>query len=554
MRRSKRIETLDQRPVNLDGYINEWPEMGFVAMTSPYDPKPSVKVANGRIVELDGKKREDFDFIDQFIADYAMNVERAEASMAVSSLEIARMIVDIHVSRKEILELVTGITPAKMTEVMNHLNVVELMMGMQKIRARRTPGNQAHITNLKDDPVQIAADAAEGALRGFAEEETTMGVARYAPLSAMALLIGSQVGRPGVLTQCSAEEATELELGIRGLTTYAETLSVYGTEKVFIDGDDTPYSKAFLNSAYASRGLKVRFTSGSGSEVLMGSSEKKSMLYLECRCLYATKGAGSQGIQNGSVSCIGVTGSVPSGIREVIAENLVAALLGLECASSNDQSFSNSDMRRTARTMLQFLPGTDFIFSGYAAEPNYDNMFAGSNFDAEDFDDYNVLQRDMQVDGGLRPVTEEEVIHVRNKAARAVQAVFTQLGLSPVTDAQGEAVTYAHGSKDTLDRDVTADLMAAEDVLKRGITGIDVVKALAETGFVDVAESVLSMLKQRVVGDYMQTAAILDKDFHVLSGINTPNDYMGPGTGYRVQGERWEEIKKIPHIINPQDI
>ena len=89
-----------------------------------------------------------------------------------------------------------------------------------------------------------------------------------------------------------------------------------------------------------------------------------------------TKGAGSQGIQNGSVSCIGVTASVPSGIREVMGENLVAALLGLECASSNDQSFSNSDMRRTARTMLQFLPGTDFIFSGYAGEPNYDNMFA----------------------------------------------------------------------------------------------------------------------------------------------------------------------------------
>ena len=554
MKRSKRIETLDKRPVNMDGYINEWPEMGFVAMSSPYDPKPSIKVEGGKIVELDGKKREDFDFIDQFIADYAINIERTEKSMSVPSLDIARMIVDIHVSRKEILELITGITPAKMVEVINYLNVVELMMGMQKIRARKTPGNQAHITNLKDDPIQIAADAAEGALRGFAEEETTMGVARYAPLSSIALLIGSQVGRPGVLTQCSAEEATELELGIRGLTTYAETLSVYGTEKVFIDGDDTPYSKAFLNSAYASRGLKVRFTSGSGSEVLMGNSEKKSMLYLECRCLYVTKGAGSQGIQNGSVSCIGVPGAVPGGIREVIAENLVAALLGLECASSNDQSFSNSDMRRTARTMLQFLPGTDFIFSGYAAEPNYDNMFAGSNFDAEDFDDYNVLQRDMQVDGGLRPVTEEEVIQVRNKAAKAVQAVFRQLALSPVTDEQVEAVTYAHGSKDTLPRDVTADLMAAEDVLKRGITGVDIVKALAESGYEDIAESVLNMLKQRVVGDYMQTSAILDRDFKVLSGVNTTNDYMGPGTGYRVEGKRWEEIKKIPHIINPQDI
>lgn len=554
MKRSKRIETLDKRPVNLDGYINEWPEMGFAAMSSPYDPEPSVRVENGKIVELDGKKREDFDFIDQFIADYAINIELAERSMSVPALDIARMIVDIHVSRKEILTLISGITPARMTEVINHLNVVELMMGMQKMRARKTPGNQAHITNLKDDPVQIAADAAEGALRGFAEEETTMGVARYAPLSSIALLIGSQAGRPGVLTQCSAEEATELELGIRGLTTYAETLSVYGTEKVFIDGDDTPYSKAFLNSAYASRGLKVRFTSGSGSEVLMGNSEKKSMLYLECRCLYATKGAGSQGIQNGSVSCIGVPGAVPGGIREVIGENLVAALLGLECASSNDQSFSNSDMRRTARTMLQFLPGTDFIFSGYAAEPNYDNMFAGSNFDAEDFDDYNVLQRDMQVDGGLRPVTEEKVIRVRRKAGKAVQAVFRQLGLSPISDEQVEAVTYAHGSKDTLPRDVTADLMAAEDVLKRGITGVDIVKALAETGYEDLAESVLNMLKQRVVGDYMQTSAILDRDFHVLSGVNTPNDYMGPGTGYRVEGERWEEIKRIPHIINPQDI
>jgi propanediol dehydratase large subunit len=546
------MEKLDQRPVNKDGFIDEWPEMGFIAMKSPYDPDPSVKIENGVITELDGRPRAEFDLLDQFIADHAIRIDRCESSMAVPSLDIARMIVDIHVTRKEILELVSGITPAKMVEVINYLNVVEMMMGMQKMRARKVPGNQAHITNLKDDPVQIAADAAEGALRGFSEEETTTGIARYAPFNAIALLIGSQAGRRGVLTQCAVEEATELELGIRGLTTYAETLSVYGTEQVFIDGDDTPYSKAFLNSAYASRGLKVRFTSGSGSEVLMGSSEKKSMLYLECRCLFVTKGAGSQGIQNGSVSCIGVPAAVPSGIREVMGENLVAALLGLECASSNDQSFSNSDMRRTARTMLQFLPGTDFIFSGYAAEPNYDNMFAGSNFDAEDFDDYNVLQRDMMVDGGLKPVTEEDVIRVRSRAAKAVQAVFHQLGLTEVTDEQVEAVVYAHGSKDTLDRDVAADLMSAEDMMKRGITGVDVVKALADTGFTDIAENILNMLKQRVIGDYMQTSAILDDQFHVMSGVNTPNDYQGPGTGYRVGGKRWEEIKKIPHIIDPR--
>jgi glycerol dehydratase large subunit len=202
--------------------------------------------------------------------------------------------------------------------VLNELNVVEMMMAMQKIRARKTPANQAHITNLKDNPVQIAADTAEGALRGFREEEATEGVAKYAPFNALALFIGSQIGKRGVLTQCDVEEATELELGMRGFTTYTVTMSVYGTESVFVDGDDTPYSKAFLASAYTSRGLKTRFTSGTGSEVRMGSSEGKSMLYLETRCLMLVKGAGVQGVQNGYVSCIEIATSVPSGNRVVL--------------------------------------------------------------------------------------------------------------------------------------------------------------------------------------------------------------------------------------------
>lgn len=48
-------------------------------------------------------------------------------------------------------------------------------------------------------------------------------------------------------------------------------------------------------------------------------------------------------------------------------------------------------------------------------------------------------------------------------------------------------------------------------MMKRGITGIDVVKALAESGYTVLADNILNMLKQRVIGDYMQTAAILDK-------------------------------------------
>jgi glycerol dehydratase large subunit len=554
MKRSKRFEILQKRPVNQDSFINEWPEKGFTAMESPYDPEPSIKIENGKITEMDGKNRRDFDFIDSFIADYAINLNQVGESMKMDVVAIARMLVDIHVSRKEIVKVFSGLSPSKITKVMNELNVVEMMMAMQKVRARKTPANQAHITNLRDNPVQIAADAAEGALRGFREEETTVGVARYAPFNAIALLIGSQIGKRGVLTQCAVEEATELELGMRGFTTYAETISVYGTESVFIDGDDTPYSKAFLASAYASRGLKTRFTSGTGSEVLMGNAEMKSMLYLETRCLMVTKGAGVQGIQNGAVSCIGITSSVPSGIRAVLAENLIASLLDLEVASSNDQTFTHSDIRRTARTMMQFLPGTDFIFSGYSGTPNYDNMFAGANFDAEDFDDYNVLQRDLMVDGGLRPVREEEVIEVRYKAAKVLQALFRELGLSRITDEEVEAAAYAHGSKDMPPRNELEDFEAIEDLMSRGITGIDIVKALVKTNYTDVADSILNMLKQRISGDYLHTSAILDDNFNIISAVNNANDYQGPGTGYRVQGKRWEEIKNIPNIINPDDI
>ena len=168
--RSKRFETLDARSVNLDGFINEWPEMGFVAMHSPYDPKPSATVRNGVIVELDGKTREEFDFLDRFIADYAIQIDRVEEMMKIPSVEIARKVVDISVSRKEVLKICSGITPAKIAEVVGYLNVVEMMMGMQKMRARLQPGNQAHITNLKDDPVQIAADAAEGSFRSLTEQ------------------------------------------------------------------------------------------------------------------------------------------------------------------------------------------------------------------------------------------------------------------------------------------------------------------------------------------------------------------------------------------------
>ena len=551
---SKRFLTRAERDINRDSFIQEWPETGLILFNSPADPKPQIRIQDGRITELDGKPEAQFDILDRFIARHAVDVSVAEQAMAIDSLAIARMLLDMDTSRESVVGLVGGLTPAKIMEVVNCLNVVEMMMAMQKMRARRTPSNQAHVTNRKENPALLAADAAEAVERGFSELETTVGVVRYAPFNAMAILIGSQTGRGTALTQCAVEESLGLRLAFLGLTTYAETLSVYGTEQAFRDGDDTPWSKAFLASAYASRGIKIRFTSGTGSEALMGHAEGKSMIYLETRCLMAIKGAGSQGVQNGSISCIALPESLPGGVRGVLAENLIAAMLDLELASGNDAMASHSQIRKSSKLMLQLLPGTDFIFSGYSSMPREDNLFGGGNFDSDDLDDYNVLQRDMLVDGGLRPVREAAVLAVRRRAAQAIQAVFRELRLPPISDQEVEAAVLAGSSADMPDRDVVADLHAAEQFLSRGVNGLDVIRALARHGFRDIAEKILAIQKLRVSGDYLQTSAVVVPGARVRSAINDANDYQGPGTGYQLDAARAAEISDIPQARDPRTI
>ena len=472
---------------------------------------------------------------------------------AVDDIAFARLIVDPGTPRAEVVRLAAGATPEKLARVVALLRPVELQMAVAKMRVRRTPSNQAHVTNRLDDPLLLAADAATAVAYGFREVETTVPVNADAPSNALAVLIGSQVGAGGALTQCSIEEALELELGLRGLTTYAETVSLYGTEKVFIDGDDTPWSKAFLCSAYASRGLKMRVTSGGGAEALMGAAEGRSMFSLESRCVALARAMGAQGVQNGGIDGASVVGCVPDGMRELLAENLLVMLRDLESCSGNDALVSESDMRRTAHTVPLFLAGSDFLFSGFGSIPRYDNMFGPSNFNAEDLDDYLVLQRDWGVDGALRPVTEQRMREVRERAAKACLAVYRELGLiapgdeptAGFTDDHVGEVVVAAGSKDVTPPDPQAILAASDAIMERQIGILDVVRALFATGFEEEARRVLAMGRARVAGDYLQTAAIFDEQMDCLSKVTDPNDYRGPGTGYEVPAARREEIAAI---------
>jgi propanediol dehydratase large subunit len=81
-----------------------------------------------------------------------------------------------------------------------------------------------------------------------------------------------------------------------------------------------------------------------------------------------------------------------------------------------------------------------------------------------------------------------------------------------------------------------------------------VVRALDAGGYELEAERVLEMIRQRLLGDVLQTSAILDEDLHVLSSLTDPNDYAGPGTGYRMSPKRRSEVAQVRQVWSAADL
>jgi len=217
-----RFRFMDQQRVNLDGFAVPDAALGLIAFDAPGDPEPSlVQDEAGAVLEMDSRPAAEFDVLDEFIARHGIDLAVAPEAMALTDTAYARMAVDPAVPRSELVRLASGMTPAKLARCLALLRPVELGIAMTKLRARRTPSNQAHVTNRSDDPLLLAADAATAAAFGLREVETTVPVLGDAASNAVAVSIGAAVGSPGVLVQCSVEEALELEMGMRGLVSYA---------------------------------------------------------------------------------------------------------------------------------------------------------------------------------------------------------------------------------------------------------------------------------------------------------------------------------------------
>jgi propanediol dehydratase large subunit len=181
-------------------------------------------------------------------------------------------------------------------------------------------------------------------------------------------------------------------------------------------------------------------------------------------------------------------------------------------------------------------------------------MFGGGNFDSDDLEEWLTVQRDWQVDAGIEPLGEEAALAVREKAARAIQIAFEAFGFPPITGEEVAAATVGNDSRDLPDRDRGADVAAADRVLAESISGLDVARELDRRGFTDVADAIVGMQRQRVSGDYLQTSAIVERDGGIRSAVNDPNRYTGPGTGYQLEGERWQLLQKLPYEVDVRDL
>ena len=90
----------------------------------------------------------------------------------------------------------------------------------------------------------------------------------------------------------------------------------------------------------------------------------------------------------------------------------------------------------------------------------------------------------------------------------------------------------ANGSRDLSPGHPKMVAEAAAAIEAKQLTVFDVIASLKRTGFDDEAEAIMRLTRERLHGDQLQTSAIFDEKFQVLSKITDPNDYSGPGTGY----------------------
>ena len=165
-----------------------------------------------------------------------------------------------------------------------------------------------------------------------------------------------------------------------------------------------------------------------------------------------------------------------------------------------------------------------------------------------------MLQRDFEADGGLTPIERgPRARPAPTRALDAIAAVLEELDLGkPTRGDEGERARRLR-----LGRDATAICRATwrvicEAIKARGITVVDVIKALAQArlsrggGEPPVARASCAFPATTCRPRRSCATAAC------ISAVNDPNDYRGPGTGYRLSRGAARGDRRDPRRARPR--
>ena len=275
------------------------------------------------------------------------------------------------------------------------------------------------------------------------------------------------------------------------------------------------------------------------------------MLYLEARCLVVVRAAGSQGIQNGSISCIALALAVPGGTREVLAENVLARVArprGRLGKRRDREPFRDPQDRQAdgpvpARHRLRHLG-----LLGDAALRQH------------------VRRRQLRLarprrvaDAPARLAGRRRDRAARRGAARWPCASAARAPCRPSSTCSGSrrSRTRRCGSRRRASTRATCRTatgrptsLPATACWASGSAASTSHARSSERGFAEVAEAVFGMQLQKVAARLPPDLRDHRADGTVVSAVNDANSYSGPGTGYRLEGERWQRLQQLPYTID----
>ena len=168
-------------------------QAGLIVVDSPHDPKPSLRLVNGRVEEMDGKQRADFDALDLFIADHSLDLEAATEAMSTDSRQLAHMLVDINVPAATMRRSPVA-APRPSSGHRPHMNVLEMMMGAGEDARPPHAGQPGACDQLARAPGPAGGRCGRGGAARLRRGRDDRAVARNAPFNALAILVGTQTG------------------------------------------------------------------------------------------------------------------------------------------------------------------------------------------------------------------------------------------------------------------------------------------------------------------------------------------------------------------------